>query len=78
MRIFGLSAESQVCLAAVGHNSRITERSADICAVPAAAVVAEAEVAFVLAHALIEKFGGDSIEALDAAVERYRATIAAG
>jgi len=50
------------------------ERS-DICAVPAAAVVAEAAVAFVLAQALLEKFGGDSIAALDAAVERYRVEI---
>src|SRR5215472_2935395 len=39
------------------------ERS-DVCAVPAAAVVAEAMVAFVLADALIEKFGGDSVEEL--------------
>jgi chorismate synthase len=37
------------------------ERS-DVCAVPAAAVVAEAMVAFVLADAAIEKFGGDSID----------------
>ena len=51
------------------------ERS-DICAVPAAAVVAEAAVAFVLAQALLEKFGGDSIAHLDAAVERYRVEIA--
>lgn len=36
------------------------ERS-DICAVPAAAVVAEAAAAFVLADALTEKFGGDSL-----------------
>jgi chorismate synthase len=50
------------------------ERS-DICAVPAAAVVAEAAVAFVLAQALMEKFGGDSIAHLDAAVERYRAEV---
>jgi chorismate synthase len=50
------------------------ERS-DICAVPAAAVVAEAAVAFVLAQALMEKFGGDSIAHLDAAVERYRVEI---
>ncbi len=50
------------------------ERS-DICAVPAAAVVAEAAVAFVLAQALLEKFGGDSIAHLDAAVERYRVEI---
>jgi chorismate synthase len=51
------------------------ERS-DICAVPAAAVVAEAAVALVLAEALIEKFGGDAIADLDAAVERYRERLA--
>ena len=39
------------------------ERS-DVCAVPAAAVVGEAMVAIVLADALIEKFGGDSIDEL--------------
>lgn len=37
------------------------ERS-DVCAVPAAAVVGEAMVAFVLADAVIEKFGGDSVQ----------------
>jgi chorismate synthase len=37
------------------------ERS-DVCAVPAAAVVAEAVVAFEMASAMIEKFSGDSIE----------------
>ncbi|WP_337288983.1 chorismate synthase, partial [Candidatus Methylomirabilis sp.] len=37
------------------------ERS-DICAVPAAGVVGEAAVAFELARAFIEKFGGDSLE----------------
>ncbi len=37
------------------------ERS-DVCAVPAAAVVAEAMVAFVLADAFLEKFGGDSVQ----------------
>jgi len=36
------------------------ERS-DVCVVPAAAVVAEAMVAFVLADAFLEKFGGDSL-----------------
>jgi chorismate synthase len=51
------------------------ERS-DICAVPAAAVIGEAAVAFVLAQALVEKFGGDSIDQLDAAVERYRVQLA--
>jgi chorismate synthase len=40
------------------------ERS-DVCAVPAAAVVAEAMVALVLADAFLEKFGGDSIEEIE-------------
>jgi chorismate synthase len=43
------------------------ERS-DVCAVPAAAVVGEAMVSLVLADALLEKFGGDSIEDLDRAM----------
>jgi chorismate synthase len=38
----------------------INQRS-DVCAVPAAAVVAEAMVALVLAEAATEKFGSDSI-----------------
>jgi chorismate synthase len=45
------------------------ERS-DVCAVPAAAVVGEAMVAVVLADAVIEKFGGDSVEEL---VANYKA-----
>jgi chorismate synthase len=36
------------------------ERS-DVCAIPAAAVIAEAVVAFELANAFLEKFGGDSL-----------------
>jgi chorismate synthase len=47
------------------------ERS-DVCVIPAAGVVAEAMLAFVLADALCEKFGDDSAEDLCAAVERYR------
>jgi chorismate synthase len=39
----------------------INQRS-DVCAVPAAAVVAEAMVALVLAEAATEKFGGDSVD----------------
>lgn len=37
-----------------------SERS-DVCAVPAAGIVGEAECAFVIANALLEKFGGDSL-----------------
>ena len=36
------------------------ERS-DVCAVPAAGVVAESMVALILADAFLEKFGGDSV-----------------
>jgi len=50
------------------------ERS-DVCAVPAAAVVAESEVAFVLADAFLRKFGSDSVEDLLGAIERYRTRI---
>ena len=50
------------------------ERS-DVCAVPAAAVVVEAVVAWVLADALLEKFGGDSLGDLKAALEAYVARI---
>lgn len=46
------------------------ERS-DVCAVPAAAVVGEAMVALVLADALLEKFGGDSITEVRRNVEGY-------
>ena len=42
--------------AAVAHHQR-----SDVCAVPAAGVVAEAMVALVLANASLEKFGGDSV-----------------
>ena len=47
------------------------ERS-DVCAVPAAAVVAEGEVAFALANAYLEKFGGDSLADIKAAIKAYR------
>ncbi len=40
------------------------ERS-DVCAVPAAAVVAEAMVALIVADAFLEKFGGDSIDEIE-------------
>ena len=47
------------------------ERS-DVCAVPACAVVAEAEVAFVLAEAYLEKFGRDNMTDIKAAVKSYQ------
>ncbi len=46
------------------------ERS-DVCAVPACSVIAEAVVAPVLANAVFEKFGGDSLEELRARVPKH-------
>lgn len=46
------------------------ERS-DVCAVSAASVVGEAMTAFVLAEALLEKFGGDTLGDLKAAIAHY-------
>jgi chorismate synthase len=47
------------------------ERS-DICVVPAAGVAGEAMVAFVLAAAFLEKFGGDSMEETRRNYDGYR------
>ncbi len=46
------------------------ERS-DVCAVPAAAVVAEAVTAFEIAAAMVEKFGGDSMDEMKRNFEQY-------
>jgi chorismate synthase len=46
------------------------ERS-DVCAVPAAAVVAEAEVAMVLANAYLAKFGCDNMDDIKANMHNY-------
>lgn len=46
---------------ATGENSKAHHQRSDVCAVPAAGIVAEAMVALVLANSVLEKFGGDSI-----------------
>lgn len=48
----------------------VRERS-DVCAVPAAAVVGEAMLALVLADAMVEKFGGDSLAEIRANLEGF-------
>lgn len=58
--------------AAAAHHQR-----SDVCAVPAAGVVAEAMVALVLAEAMLEKFGGDSIVETRRNLEGYLAAIPA-
>jgi chorismate synthase len=46
---------------ATGEAARAINQRSDVCAVPAAGVIAEAMVALVLADAVLEKFGGDSV-----------------
>ncbi len=45
-----------------GEAAKAHHERSDVCAVPAAAIVAEAMVALVLADTAVEKFGGDSVE----------------
>lgn len=56
--------------AAVAHHQR-----SDVCAVPAAGIVAEAMVALVVADAVLEKFGGDSVGETRRNVEGYLAAL---
>ncbi|NMB24003.1 MAG: chorismate synthase [Firmicutes bacterium] len=53
------------------------ERS-DVCAVPAAAVVGEAMVSWVLAEAFLEKFGGDSVKEIEASFKEYLLSLCPG
>jgi chorismate synthase len=53
----------------------INQRS-DVCAVPAAGVVAEAMVALVVANAVVEKFGGDSVGETARNARSYLAALA--
>ncbi|HWB87904.1 MAG TPA: chorismate synthase [Acidimicrobiia bacterium] len=52
----------------------VRERS-DVCAVPAAGVVGEQMVSFVLANEFTRKFGGDTTDELLAGLDRYRARV---
>jgi len=56
--------------ATVAHHQR-----SDVCAVPAAGIVAEAMVALVLADAALEKFGGDSVTETRRNAESYLDTL---
>jgi chorismate synthase len=55
---------------AVAHHQR-----SDVCAVPAAGIVAEAMVALVLADAVLDKFGGDSVAETRRNYESYLANL---
>lgn len=56
---------------ATGEPAKAINQRSDVCAVPAAGVIAESMVALVLAEAVLEKFGGDSIEETKENVASY-------
>jgi chorismate synthase len=59
-----------------GQRAEAVRERSDVCAVPAAAVVGEAVVALVLADAVVEKFGGDSLGELRRNLEGYLEQVA--
>ncbi|MDO8880748.1 MAG: chorismate synthase [Coriobacteriia bacterium] len=61
---------------ATGEVADAARERSDVCAVPAAAVVAEAEVALVLADAYQDLFGGGCVEDMRVAYTAYTARIA--
>lgn len=52
--------------------AKASKERSDICAVPAAAVVAEGEVAFALADAYLNKFGHDNMTDIHANIDAYK------
>ena len=58
---------------ATGEAAKANHQRSDVCAVPPAAVVAQAMVALTLADAVLEKFGGDSVAEVKRNIEAYDA-----
>jgi chorismate synthase len=62
---------------ATGEAAKAHHQRSDVCAVPAAGVVAEAMVALVLANSVLEKFGGDSLAETKRNLDSYLKNIPA-
>jgi len=58
-----------------GQATTAHHQRSDVCAVPAAGIVAEAMVALVIANSVLEKFGGDSVAETKRNLEAYLASI---
>ncbi|MEO5567194.1 MAG: chorismate synthase [Gemmatimonadaceae bacterium] len=63
---------------ATGESAQAVAERSDVTAVPAMGVIAEAMLAFVLADALVEKFGGDSLSETKRNYDAYLAHLASG
>lgn len=61
---------------ATGEQAVAIHQRSDVCAVPAAGVVVEAMVALVLARAVLEKFGGDSLTETRRNIDGYLRDVA--
>ena len=62
---------------ATGEPAKAHHQRSDVCAVPAAGVVAEAMVALVIANSVLEKFGGDNVAETKRNLQNYLANIPA-
>jgi len=60
---------------ATGNPAKAINQRSDVCAVPASGIVAEAMAALVLADAVLEKFGGDSVQETKRNFESYIKTL---
>jgi chorismate synthase len=58
-----------------GEPAKAINQRSDVCAVPAAGIVAEAMAALVLAEAVLEKFGGDSVQEVNRNYESYMSNL---
>lgn len=61
---------------ATGEAAAAINQRSDVCAVPAAGIVAEAMVALVLAEAILDKFGGDSLRECQRNIAGYLENLA--
>ncbi|KHO26771.1 chorismate synthase [Mycolicibacterium setense] len=61
---------------ATGEEAVAIHQRSDVCAVPAAGVVVETMVALVVARAVLEKFGGDSLPETRANIDAYLRAVA--
>src|SRR5699024_359845 len=60
---------------ASGEEASAIHQRSDVCAVPAAGVVAESMVALVVAQAALEKFGGDALSETVRNIDGYRRSV---
>jgi chorismate synthase len=61
---------------ATGEEAVAIHQRSDVCAVPAAGVVVETMVALVLARAVLQKFGGDSLTETRRNIRGYQRAVA--